>query len=691
MNKNVQYLFPNINSSQEQFIQKDTSIQFRTNGDIIGTKTSSGHQNSNHKIDPFEQINSLLNIHPKKELDSNISFKDFTQNNNYINSDIEKQGTNFETASKRKRKSSSLLLFRNNTLTFLQSLKSIVTNDDTIYGKNTKFKEFLHILLALFSLISVIFSILDNELYIKNTRTYLKNNFNISLTDLTNEEFKVLEYSSHYLEKRKISTTENIFRYISLISSNICCFILFRKYKIQIYLYKLDKKFSEYDGLFSTGNWKKLTVECIICLICIPPYINKIVCISQLSIRYIYTLNSLILPFTFFKLYNIGRMYFLLSKFNSKISKTICQTHKISSGFFFTIKSEITLSPIKIGIACFFVVILIFSFLVRDLENLGYDKKKGLEGNKGLNDLQNLMNNIWMLIVIITGVSYGDKYPRTNLGRIIVYIVCLIGMLLIGFSIAIISETIYFNENEEKAFSKLKKIFSTENIEHKAGNVIKDLLLMRRNIKKSKNDLTKLYNKHELFCEKIIICMKIKSDSINFKNKLHVSRSYSMPINDAIFHMEHKLYENLILFSNHLDKVSVIESDFNILKKQQNSITRSIKKINYLQDKISKFLIEKHNFNYLNEGKIKKERKKKLINSNSIINIQYCKKNTLPIKYKKKTFKSVKFPSEIKPKSKNKTEIIRKENKIFYNQNRYLSPPKTSIKPARLATLFFKK
>ena len=159
-----------------------------------------------------------------------------------------------------------------------------------------------------------------------------------------------------------------------------------------------------------------------------------------------------------------------------------------------------------------------------------------------------------MILIIITGVSYGDKYPRTNLGRIIVFIVCLIGMLLIGFSIAIISETIYFNENEEKAFSKLKKIFSTENIEHKAGNVIKDLLLMRRNIKKSKNDLTKLYNKHELFCEKIIICMKIKSDSINFKNKLHVSRSYSMPINDAIFHMEHKLYENLIIFSNHLDR-----------------------------------------------------------------------------------------------------------------------------------------
>ena len=697
MNKNAHYLFPNINSSQEQFIQKDTSIQFKSNGDRIGTKTSSGHHNSNHKIDPFEQINALLNIHNKKELDSNISFKDFTQNNNYIYSDVEKKGTNFETAGKRKRKSSSLLLIRNNTLTFLQSLKSIVINDKTIYGKNTKFRELLYILLAFFSLISVIFSILDNELYIKNTRTYLKNSFNISLIDLTNEEFKILEYSQQYIEKRKISTTENIFRYISLISSSICCFILFRKYKIQIYLYKLDKKFSEYDGLFSTGNWKKLLFECIICLICIPPYVNKIICVSQLSIRYIYSLNSLMLPFTFFKLYNIGRMYLMLSKFNSKISKTICQTHKIASGFFFTIKSEIILSPIKIGIACVFIVVIIFSFLVRNSENLGFDIKKGIVGNKGLNDLQNLMNNIWMIVITITGVSYGDKYPRTNLGRIIVFIVCLIGMLLIGFSIAIISENINFNENEQKAFSKLKKIFSPENIEHKAGNVIKDLLLMRRNIKKSKNNLTKIYNKKELFCEKIIICMKIKSDSKNFKNKLHVSRSYSIPINDAIYHMEHKLYENLIIFSNHLDRISVIESDFNTLKKQQNSIARSIKKVNYLQDIISKFLIEKHNFNYLNEGKISKEKlKKKILNSTSIFNLKYCKKKTLAIK-SKKSFKSVKFSScssDLKKKPKNKTDITIKEKYNNNNQNRYLSPPKTIIKTLRLTklpTLFIKK
>ena len=170
MYKNAQILFPNINTSQEQFIQKDTSIPLKSIGDMIGTKTTLGQLNSNHKIDPFEQINSILSYHPKKELDSNICFKDFTQNKNNNINVIEKKGTNLENMSKRKRKSSSLLLFRNNTLNYLQSFKNLAINDETIYGKNLEFKQFLNILLAVFSLISVITAILDNEYYINKTR-----------------------------------------------------------------------------------------------------------------------------------------------------------------------------------------------------------------------------------------------------------------------------------------------------------------------------------------------------------------------------------------------------------------------------------------------------------------------------------------------------------------------------------------
>ena len=55
MYKNAQIFIPNINTSQEQFIQKDTSIPLKSIGDMIGTKTTLGQQNSNHKI-----------AHPKK-------------------------------------------------------------------------------------------------------------------------------------------------------------------------------------------------------------------------------------------------------------------------------------------------------------------------------------------------------------------------------------------------------------------------------------------------------------------------------------------------------------------------------------------------------------------------------------------------------------------------------------------------
>ena len=49
---------------------------------------------------------------------------------------------------------------------------------------------------------------------------------------------------------------------------------------------------------------------------------------------------------------------------------------------------------------------------------------------------------MWCIIITITFVGYGDYYPRTDLGRMIVIIVCLVGIFILAVMIVTFIESL---------------------------------------------------------------------------------------------------------------------------------------------------------------------------------------------------------------------------------------------------------
>ena len=661
----------NLKNNQQNLIEK-----FKIKESTISQINSINLKKGNSEINKSSSLN--------KKYKGDIFFNDFTGRKSFTMNNGKKSNN-----SPRKKRRTLINQSEKNPLSMLNSLKKL-NETVTVHGKNYfKFK-LCKSILGFLSLFSIILALIDNEIYIKKTRKYLN--------DLLNEKIPQIK-AIELLSNRKISSIENYLRFMNGIISLIISITVIIKYYFILIGEKLNKKLSEYDGFISAGYIKYIFLEFIVCLIFYPPFLNKIYYGTKITTVFAYSLNSIILPLNILKGYNFILLLMLQSRYNSNISKTICESYKVESDSKFIIRSEINSRMFRSTFGALFLFCCLLSALTRDFEVFSFDMYLELEGKKGINDLQNYMNNLWLSIISIVNVAFGDEYPRTNLGRFINFIICVIGILGFGMLIATINDKLEFNDNEKKAYLRLEKIFSPYNTQNKAADVIKTILLIAKNIKDKK-----IIKRSKYFREKTILILKIKAETKIFKNELLVSRVYSMPMNDLIKTMESRLYDNLLDFTNELDKINLIEKDFGIIQLNQKSICKKLEKITNLQNIISKVILDNHNSNCLNgikseissnkEEKENKEIKEIKLNLNDdkiMKNKLY--KNKSPDKIKKINYK---FDSEKRkkksPRKKNVEKKMSIKKTIFFSDsgiikiNRAQSfKSKTKIKLERLS------
>ena len=295
--------FPFIN---EKINKKQSNIKNSSNYyDHNSMKTSSVSQFLTIKKDnlnPSSTTNTLDYSHTKDDIMKNLIDSKFKPSI----SKIEKPEI------KMKPNRTFKMSISRNTLTQIITLKKLKDTMTTI-GINNKKIQICDFTLAFLSILSIICAIIDNELYIKKTFSYIEKISGFKIDDLINKK-QNFNYYIFLLEKRKITPVENFFRCINLISSILCFIILIIKYNYRIIVLKVEKKISEYDNFLSSGIIYLLILECIICLISYPPKINKVFQFSYNTIRYIYSLNNCFLIFNFFKLYNLCRIIILGSR-----------------------------------------------------------------------------------------------------------------------------------------------------------------------------------------------------------------------------------------------------------------------------------------------------------------------------------------------------------------------------------------
>ena len=541
--------------------------------------------------------------------------------------------------------------------------------------------------LSVFSFASILLEIIDVIIYQKKSNEYLKQN-NID----TDEETDIQKY--YLIEKRAITKRENTIRIFNLIFSLLCVFFLLLIHYIKVTFNQKSRKRKLYNYYMNYNTYshkKKKTTQkmanreannndnriklilnedvnnnytkkseyillifyCIISIIFFPPKVNKVFIGRQHNIIYVYSLNSIFLLVSIFKIINIYKAIFYLFPFNNLLYKTICSSNMVKMDFKFMFKFILNMYPLAFIIINFITIGLLVSVLIYCVEYFSIDVNTKQINNKGVNNLKDFYSEISLYCFFILKNVHGNIKTNTILGSIILLIGGTIGLLISSYFIYYINLLIEFQPEEKRAYGKLVKLLDPLNNEHKAANLIKAFLLMKKiyidnkNIRdeyklKKENNFKNIFNKNmnnfnfgmnesidsmtnmsqsneykdkkkfmKFLCSEFILKAKLINECKNFKNNLLIARNNFLSFNDVLKTLGEKMNANLNQLNNKIEVLIQNDQKFiNFMKFQENSL-KNVRNLIRIQDNIINYLIEKNNeaeLVYFRENREKQEK-----------------------------------------------------------------------------------
>mmetsp|Transcript_8150 Transcript_8150/g.709 ORF Transcript_8150/g.709 Transcript_8150/m.709 type:complete len:100 (+) Transcript_8150:212-511(+) len=92
----------------------------------------------------------------------------------------------------------------------------------------------------------------------------------------------------------------------------------------------------------------------------------------------------------------------------------------------------------------FVLSVVFFAFSIRICErpiNILLGEDNGM-------DFESIENSLWMVIITMTTVGYGDFYPRTFFGRILDIIIAIWGIFIVSMMVVVLSSTLELDSSE---------------------------------------------------------------------------------------------------------------------------------------------------------------------------------------------------------------------------------------------------
>lgn len=266
--------------------------------------------------------------------------------------------------------------------------------------------------------------------------------------------------------------------WFALMLSFLACVFLVMKQYVEMEMDRIRMRISVYDGLISTGRIWGLGLEILLTMLHPYPWLvgeGTVVANPIIGLDIYYNIND------FFNMISLVRIIWIFPKminftiWKSNSAQRICMMYGCQADMMFGVKSIMKMYPISFLFIVLICGALYFSILLKYCE-----APVNRVAFTNQNDLYRLDNCLWLIIVTMTTVGYGDTYPRTLLGRISIFFCAIFGVTVVSVMVVAIQNTLMFTLLEEKAYTCINKLSSRKKLLTAAAKMISRLLILNR-------------------------------------------------------------------------------------------------------------------------------------------------------------------------------------------------------------------
>lgn len=295
----------------------------------------------------------------------------------------------------------------------------------------------------------------------------------------------------------------NLNDYIKVTNFSITGFVIFMAYFRSVYSFKLSRelKFIFEDpirGYYFSSSFKIFLIDVGI-LICVPPpYFDFEMEFEQLDGKLNLNFASICLTLMMFRLILLFRLFLYYSKWADLAVRNQCRKLGVYRPLVFALKACLNDRPHFLLIPAFAISTLALGVALQIYEKPFNENNALYADNGSTQDYGFLYNSMWLILLTMTTVGFGDTFPRTHMGRIITIITIIWGTFLLSLMIIMFNNYILFSRNQEKSFYFLSKIHGSLRIKKYASKIISKFIILyvynkKRRISFKDPSLIKLY------------------------------------------------------------------------------------------------------------------------------------------------------------------------------------------------------